>query len=266
MLKKKIADCTYSEDYLSYKLYDFNKDGIKELLVYYDDGSRSGGCDVYTYRNKKVVCLADNPGSDIYYIKGEKYFVAYASGGALSYYYQVYKIKNGKAVKVSNYESDMGKLTKDGKPISESKFNKFVSKLKDDLGKYYKVPRKYYTPNELGAGADKLTVNGITKVTKATTKKLYYYTYKLGDEQIIKWKSKTKSAKITKDTKFYYGDKELLWYGNLEGFGIDNKKWVYEISLKQFLKRLEEGTDTMNQVVVKNGKVVRVIINIQTVG
>ena len=79
-------------------------------------------------------------------------------------------------------------------------------------------------------------------------------------------KSKTKSAKITSKTKFYYGDLNLLFSGTLEGTSMDNKKWVQQLGKKQFIKKMETYWGGNDRIVVKNGKVEKVVIHIQVAG
>lgn len=261
-LKKKIANCTYEED-IDYSLYDFNKDGIKELVVSCPGGARAI-CDIYTYRNKKVVSLVHGV-NDVGYLKGKKYIVTYGSGGSRNFDYTLYKIKKGKAVQVHKYACVDGVYQKDGKNVDQSVYLAFDKKVVHNLGDLNKVPVKYYSAKNLGFSLASSSKK-YTCVTKATNKKVYYYYYKLGDEQITTWQSKTKSAKITSKTKFYYGNKELFFSDKLRGKDGDKRKWIYRISKKQFVKKMKNYNETLDQIVVKNGKVVKVIIHIQIAG
>lgn len=57
-------------------MYDFDKNGVKELVVA-DVGGVRAWIRVYTYVNGKIKFLAD--GNDIGYVKGKKYLVSYGS-------------------------------------------------------------------------------------------------------------------------------------------------------------------------------------------
>lgn len=261
-LKKQISNCKYNED-IDYYLYDFNKDGVKELVVSDEEKGR-GAVDVYTYRNKKVVSLVKGV-SEAGYIKGKKYLVTYSSGGALDYNYTVYKISKGKLVKVNKYACVRGVLKKDGKKITQSKFNTFTKKVVTNLGTSQQIAKKYYTPKKLGISVLNQK-KPYTCITKANNSKVYYYTYQIGEEGMYTQKSKVKSAKITSKTKFYYGDTTLLFSGNLKGDSMDTKKWIYEVSKKQFIKKMENYWGGCDRIIVKNGKVEKVIIHIQVAG
>ena len=69
-LQKAIKNAEYGDDIL-YSLFDFNKDGVRELVVSFQDGARAT-YDVYTYYKGKVVSLGKNIGS-IGYIENKKY-------------------------------------------------------------------------------------------------------------------------------------------------------------------------------------------------
>ena len=73
-LKEQISNCNYNEN-LDYYLYDFNKDGVKELVTFDKEKGRAG-VDVYTYRNKKVVSLVKGE-TEVGYLKGKKYLVTH---------------------------------------------------------------------------------------------------------------------------------------------------------------------------------------------
>ena len=79
VVKKLNSNKAKWESY-TYQYYDFNKDGLDELVVCLAGGARAM-YSVYTYKNGKVVDTgaADN---DIGYLKGKKYIVGYGSGGA----------------------------------------------------------------------------------------------------------------------------------------------------------------------------------------
>lgn len=260
-LKKQINNAIYPED-LQYYLYDFNKDGTKELVVSYSDGGAHGGAtDVYTYRNKKIVSLLKNV-SEVGYVKGKKFLVAYSSGGAYDYNYTAYNIKKGKLVKVNKYACVGGVYKKDSKKITKSVFDAFTSKVKYDLGSAKEIKGEYYSPKTLGFSVYGSSGKTYTCIDKVANNKVYYYTYQLKEGMRIN-KSKVKTAKITNNTKFYYGNTDLLFSGTLKGDSMDTKKWVMKLSKKQFIKKMETYDGGLDQIFIKNGKVQKVIIHVR---
>ena len=262
-LKKGIKKGDFADN-IVYNLYDFNKDGIKELVVSDPNGNRAL-VTIYTYKKNNVVALTNSFFNGIGYLKGKKYVVGYGSGGAQNFDYTVYKIANGKLKKVSKYACVDGVYKKNGKKISESTFTKFDKTVKYSLGKTYKITRKYYSPKSLGI----TVLNASTKETcieKADKNKVYYRFITIGDEGITTSKSKLKSAKITSSTKFYYGDTEYLFGSNLAGKNMDSKKWIYSLSKSEFLTKMKTYQGACDQIVVKNGKAVKVFNHIQVAG
>lgn len=261
-LNKKIANCTYDED-IEYYLYDFNKDGVNEMVVC-DGGGARNWYYIYTYKNKKVVLLTSQV-NDVGYISGKKYVVTYGSGGVGNFNYTVYKIKKAKLVKVDEYACVNGVYKKNGKKSSKSVFQAFEKTVITNLGTAQKIEKKYYSPQQLGISV--LNNNGTyTSVKKATSKKIYYYTYELGEEQTTKNKSKLKSAKITSKTKFYCGDLSYLSSQGRSNQTMDARKWIYKISKKQFIEKMKTYYGANDQIVIKNGKVEKVFIRIQVAG
>lgn len=261
-LKKAIENEKFADN-ITYNLYDFNKDGVKELIVSEPGGARAIES-VYTYKNNKVVMLSEGWFNGIGYIKGKKYVVGYGSGGAQNFNYTVYKITKGKLKKVTKYACVNGDFQKDSKTISKNNFMNFVKTVKFSPGKTYKISKKYYSPKKLGISVNASKTN--TCIEKADKNKVYYRNITLGDEGIIASKSKLKSAKITSNTKFYYGDTTHLFGDNPAGKDMDSKKWIYELSKSQFLKTMKTYKGTCDQIVIKNGKVVKVFIHIQVAG
>lgn len=255
-LKKQISNAKYDED-LGYRLYDFNKDGVKELIVSVDGGRACA--DVYTYRNNKVVSLIKGE-TEIGYIKGKKYLVCYGSGGALDNEYTVYKISKGKLVTVNEYAHVRGVCKKDGKESTEEEFQAFAKTVVTDLGTIQRVAKDYYSPKQLGISI--FDMKPYTCVTKVSNDKIYYYTFSLSDFGDIENKSKLKSAKITNATKFYFGDTQLLFSGKLKGDSWNTQKWIYKVSKKQFVKEMEDYNDIFDRIIIKDGKVQKVIIHV----
>ena len=118
-------------------LYDFNKDGIKEMFVEYAGGAR-GSCDFYTYKNGKVIKMYKtiHGTGRICWMKGTKYIVVMTSSGANLSYVDLYTIKKTKMVHKYRYtyktDMDTGKNVKcykNGKRISRSEWNKIQNKL-----------------------------------------------------------------------------------------------------------------------------------------
>jgi hypothetical protein len=122
-----------------YQLYDFNKDGIREMVI--TDISGQSVCYIYTYRKNKVVALVaedgDAFGNYVGYIKGKKYVCCTGTGGADFKYCYIYKISNGKFKTVAGYKYDAGVCTKNGKKISLKKFNQVMDSITYKLGKKY---------------------------------------------------------------------------------------------------------------------------------
>ena len=152
---KKLNSNKLKWESYTYQYYDFNKDGIDELVVCLAGGVRAS-YNVYTYKNGKVVDTGAGD-NDIGYIKGKKYIVGYGSGGMDGSGYSVYKMtKSGKAKQIDKYWCKNGECTLNGKKIKESAYEKFEKKIKWNLGKTYKVKtaskksKKYYSPKQLG--------------------------------------------------------------------------------------------------------------------
>lgn len=267
-LVKKLNSNKQKWDTYTYQYYDFNKDGIDELVVCLAGGAR-GLYDVYTYRNNKVVEIVSSE-NGIGYLKGNKYIVGFGSGGAGWLQYTVYKMtKSGKAKSIETYNYEEGTYKHNGKKTKESVYTKFEKKVKWDLGKSYKVKtasKKYYSPKQLGIKIYDPDRKKYTKVVKTANNKVYYYYYKLGEDGITAWKSKTKTAKITSKSKFYYGDVKRVLTKDIPGTSEEDKKWIYKISKKTFISKMKNYNDAMDNIIVKNGKLQRVIIHIQTAG
>lgn len=251
--------------WFTYNFYDFNKDGIDEFVVCIAGGARPQ-YDIYTYKNNKVVNVISGE-NRIGYLKGKKYIVGYGSGGVDGSGYTVYKMKSsGLGKSVNDYWSKNGECTLNGKKIKKSAYEKFEKSVKWNLGKNYKLTslikkKKYYSPKQLGI--DILGGNGkFIQIVKVKNNKIYYYNHRTSDGDIV-WRSKTKTAKITKNTKLYMGNKKLAWSGNLPGDTIEDQKWIYKVTKKQFAKKLVGYKDYADYIKVKNGKVVKAAINLQ---
>lgn len=262
-LKKAIEKEKFSDN-IAYNLYDFNKDGVKELVVSEPGGARAL-VSIYTYKNNNVVALSNNSYNGIGYIKSKKYIVGYGSGGAGNFNYTVYKITNGKLKQVSKYVCVDGNYNKNNKEISKNQFTEFEKTITFSLGKTYKITKQYYSPKKLG-----ITVLNASKkktcIEKADKNKVYYRDITLGNEEITVSKSKLKSVKITGNTKFYYGDTAHLFGDNPAGKDMDSKKWIYELNKNQFLKTIRTYQGTCDQIITKNGNAVKIFIHIQVAG
>lgn len=129
-VKKNIANDSYFIPGTYYYLHDFNKDGIKEMIVVEPGGAR-GSEYVYSYYNGKVVSSYKEGSyfNQVGYIKGEKCLVGYGSGGYQDFEYVVYKISKGKLKEKYKYACEEGVYKKDGKKITEKSFNKFTEKV-----------------------------------------------------------------------------------------------------------------------------------------
>ena len=119
-------------------MYDFDKNGVKELVVA-DVGGVRAWIRVYTYVNGKIKFLAD--GNDIGYIKGKKYLVSYGSSSYNLCGYDVYKISGGKAKNICSYLYDEGVYKKNNKKISEKTYLNFEKTVKFGLGKTFTISK-----------------------------------------------------------------------------------------------------------------------------
>lgn len=117
-----------------YKMHDFNKDGVKELVVAQAAGAR-GNYYVYTYRKGKVVKLNKKTYNEIGRLKGTKYIVGLLSGGSAGNVYEVFAIKGKKLKLVAryiseyNYDTDEVHRYKNDQFITLEKYNKFVNRI-----------------------------------------------------------------------------------------------------------------------------------------
>lgn len=129
-VKKNIASDPYLVPGTYYYLYDFNKDGIKEMVVVDPGGARALEY-VYSYYNGKVVESCGNSGcfNEVGYLKGKKYLVGYGSGGYQDFDYTVYTISKGKLKEKYKYACVAGVYQKDGKKISQKTFENFSKKV-----------------------------------------------------------------------------------------------------------------------------------------
>lgn len=258
-VKQEMKKGTFPENVECY-MYDFNKDGVKELVVA-DVGGARALLYVYTYTNKKVKYLID--GNDIGYIKGKKYLVSYGSGGYNNFGYDVYKISGGKLKKAFSYKCVDGVYKKNKTKISRDDYSKFEKKVVSNLGNKFNVSKyTYYSAKKIGFSFSKVIKPEDIVIDKATNDKILYHIEKWDPETgDILSKGKTKSAKITKDTKFYYGDTQLYFSGKLSGTE-DEKKWLKKISKSEFLQIMKTYKDAPNVINVKNGKATSIVINI----
>lgn len=241
-------------------MYDFNKDGVKELVVA-DVGGARALLYVYTYTNGKVKYLTD--GNDIGYIKGKKYLVSYGSGGYNNFGYDVYKISGGKLKKAFSYQCVDGVYKKNNKKISKEDYAKFEKQVVYKLGTGFEVSKyTYYSAKEIGFSFNQVFKPEDIVIDKVTSDNILYHISKWDPETgDILSKGKTKSAKITKDTKFYYGDTQLYFSGKLSGTE-DQKKWLKKISKSEFLQIMKTYRDAPNVINVKNGKATSIVIHI----
>ncbi len=118
-----------------YRMHDFNKDSVKELIVAQAAGAR-GNYYVYTYKKGKVIKLTKRAYSNIGRLKGTKYIVGVLAGGAAGNVYEVFAIKGKKLKLVArymseyDYDTDVVHTYKDGQFITREKFNKFVNRIR----------------------------------------------------------------------------------------------------------------------------------------
>lgn len=241
-------------------MYDFNKDGTKELIVEFAGGARNLYY-AYTYYKGKVKYLTD--GNGFYYQKDKKYLISYGSGGFQDFDYTAYKISKGKAKKSFKYACDAGVYKKDGKEIDKKTFTDFQDTLKSNIGKSFTVSKYEYTsPKKIGFNLLKLGTTD-TYIKKLSKDKVSYYTIKWDPEtgKTIK-KSKTKTAKITSSTKYYVGDTQLLFSGKLKGKDVNAKKWLKKASKSDFKKALKANHNDYVYIKLSKGKVKYIVTDI----
>ena len=243
-------------------MYDFNKDGVKEFITRDSGGARYLYC-VYTYKNGKVKFLTD--GNQIGYIKGKKYLVSFGSGGANDFGYYVYKISGDKLKEAFRYECVDGVYKKNKTKISRDDFDNFEKTVVTDLGKGFEVSEfNYYSAKQIGFSFSETTKPGETMIDKVTKDKITYHTeeWNWSEDKLLS-KGKTKTAKITKDTKFYYGNIDLCFSEENAKIDLDERKWLQNVSKSKFLDIMRTYNSSPNIVKVKDGKAKYIVIHIQ---
>lgn len=248
-------------DTLTCYMYDFNKDGVKEFITCEAGGARGTYC-VYTYKNGKVNYLAG--GNQIGYIRGKKYLVSINSGGADYFFYDVYKISGGKSKLVTCYACEYSVYKKDNTEISRNEFDNFSKTVVWDLGKGFEVSEyDYYSAEQIGFSFNDVIKPEDKVIEKVTKDKISYYIRKWDpDTGLNISRSKTKTAKITKKTKFYYGNIKLCFSEDNFKVAMDKRKWLQNVSKSEFLDIMKTYHDAPNVINVKNGKVNYIVINI----
>lgn len=257
---KKNKDMNYAVCYM----YDFNKDGTKELIMR-DEGNRNTDY-VYTYYKGKVKEL-DTSGNQTGYIKGKKYIVSMGSGSYDMFSYDVYKISGGKAKLVTTYSFEQGTYKKGKETITEQAFNDFTKTVNWNLGTSFMISEDgFYSANQIGIDLYKDAEE--IKIDKVTSTKITYHVERRNweDGKLIS-KGKKQTAKITKNTKFYRGDQNKR-YSESKYYGTDDnaKRWLKKLSKSGFLKAMKTYKGTPNIIKVKNGKVEVIAIDIQVAG
>lgn len=233
-------------------MYDFNKDGVKELIL--DDDS------VYTYYKGKVKKLDIGNADYIGYAKGNKYIV---NLWGLDCY--IYEISGGKAKLVKFYKDgpkDENAIPEDENTVITDSYMEFMDKVSWDLGMPFCISKDgYYSANQIGFDLKELSKPVDTVIKKVTKNKISYYSSKWNpDTGKVISKGKTKTAKITKDTRFYCGDINVLYSGKI--FTMNSKVWIKELSKSAFLKKMKTYNDPVNVVKVKNGKAEFIVIGV----
>ena len=90
--KKYISKNISSQN--DYRLYDLNKDGIKECIICSDHHPRYYRLTILTYKNKKVICMLSTITEyEILFSKKKGQICISSSSGAGSYAYELYKVK-----------------------------------------------------------------------------------------------------------------------------------------------------------------------------
>lgn len=163
---KKKAIKAYKEwldgtDFRGFRLYDVDKDGIKELLVTHDGyGNNVFSVYVYTYKNGKVVDCINNDYQPDYSALGFTYnkstkrmYGSRGGGGSIeNWYYTLTKSKKLKKVYLkaieNGYNTKTGKITYKyyykGKRITKKKYVSIYKSWKKNAKplKFYKLSSK----------------------------------------------------------------------------------------------------------------------------
>lgn len=263
---KKNKDMNYAVCYM----YDFNKDGTKELIMR-DEGNRNTDY-VYTYYKGKVKEL-DTSGDQTGYIKGKKYIVSMGSGSYDWFSYGVYKISGGKAKLVTTYSFEQGTYKKGKETITEQAFNDFTKTVNWNLGTSFMISEDgYYSANQIGIDLykDFKTSSGEFYIDKVTSTKITYHTEDWDwEEGTLISKGKKQTAKITKNTRFYYGNyKKFSSESKYYGTNDNAKRWLKKISMSKFLKVVKKKSNYNGapMIKIKNGKVEVIVLNASVVG
>lgn len=121
------------------KRYDFNRDGIEELILSYASGGRTT-YRFFTYQKGKIVRLhkkdAFRQCDALYVMKGKQYIVTDRTPEALRTYTTCWRIKGRKLERVCQYlyEGDPNSTAvsfyKNGKKISGKTYRKFLKQLR----------------------------------------------------------------------------------------------------------------------------------------
>lgn len=154
---KAYRNWLYETDCLGIRLYDVNKDGLKELLVTYDGyGTNICSFKMYTYKGGKVVsCLEDfiydeYVASGLYYNKSTKRLHGKRGGGGgiEDWYYTLTKSKKVKRIYLQKVETQYNPLKYGyyykGEVISKKTYNKKYKSWNKNLKplKFYKLTSK----------------------------------------------------------------------------------------------------------------------------
>ena len=158
---KAYRNWLYETDCSGIRLYDVNKDGLKELLVTYDGyGTGISSFKMYTYKGGKVIsCLEDFiyeeyiPGG-LYYNKSTKRLHGKRGGGGgiEDWYYTLDKSKSIKRVYLQKVETQFNSATGKfkygyyykGKTISKKTYSKKLKSWNKNLKplKFYKLTER----------------------------------------------------------------------------------------------------------------------------
>ena len=76
---------------------------------------------------------------------------------------------------------------------------------------------------------------------------------------------KTKKAALTSKTKYYKGDINRYYIASRSSTAEKNKKWILKVTKSAFKKALN-GRGWWDRIIVKNGKVQKIFINMQLAG
>lgn len=125
--------------------------------------------------------------------------------------------------------------------------------------------KTYYTGKSVKWSNDKVQIVSI-KGNKVTYRKIQYVDKQEYVDMVL---GKKKTAKLTSNTKYYFGDADRLMKLQVKsGYKKNhyNLKWIYRVNKSTFNKQIKKSKSKWDQIQIKNGKVVRIFTKMQIAG